>query len=62
MNHIKEQLDCTLEAINLNVGDSNYSGKVRENYYIEDKIIMVTTDRVSAFDCILGTIPSKEKF
>ena len=59
MNHIKEQLDCTLEAINLNVGDSNYSGKVRENYYIEDKIIMVTTDRVSAFDCILGTIPFK---
>ena len=33
--------------------------KVRENYYLDDKIIMVTTDRVSAFDHILGTIPFK---
>ena len=59
MNYIKEQLNYTLEKIDLDIGESNYSGKVRENYYIEDKIVMVTTDRVSAFDQILGTIPFK---
>ncbi len=59
MNNIKEQLNHTLKAINLDIGDSNYSGKVRENYYMENEIIMITTDRVSAFDHILGTIPFK---
>jgi phosphoribosylaminoimidazole-succinocarboxamide synthase len=41
------------------LGNENYSGKVRENFYLDDKIVMVTTDRVSAFDHILGTIPFK---
>ena len=59
MDYIKEQLNYTLEKINLDIGQDNYSGKVRENYYMEDKIVMVTTDRVSAFDHILGTIPFK---
>ena len=38
-------------------------GKVRENYAVgDDKLLMVTTDRLSAFDVILGQpIPDKGK-
>ena len=57
--NIKKQLDNTLEKLNLNISDDFYSGKVRENYYKGDQIVMVTSDRVSAFDHILGTIPFK---
>ncbi|MAV64348.1 MAG: phosphoribosylaminoimidazolesuccinocarboxamide synthase [Pelagibacteraceae bacterium TMED237] len=39
--------------------DKHYRGKVRDNFYLEDKIVMVTSDRVSAFDHVLGTIPFK---
>ena len=39
-----------------------YSGKVRELYGLDDKILMVATDRISAFDHILPTaIPDKGK-
>ena len=39
-----------------------YSGKVRELYALDDKILMVATDRISAFDHILPTaIPDKGK-
>ncbi len=56
---IKNQLDNTLEKLELNITSDFYRGKVRENYYKEDQIIMVTSDRVSAFDHVLGTIPFK---
>jgi phosphoribosylaminoimidazole-succinocarboxamide synthase len=56
---IKNQLDNTLEKLELNISSDFYRGKVRENYYKEDQIIMVTSDRVSAFDHVLGTIPFK---
>ena len=59
MSYIKDQLNHTLKSFNIDLGEENYSGKVRENYYLNDKIVMVTTDRVSAFDHILGTIPFK---
>ena len=59
MSYIKDQLQHTLESFNINLGEKNYSGKVRENFYLDDEIVMVTTDRVSAFDHILGTIPFK---
>ena len=36
-----------------------YKGKVRDNYHLDDKIIMITTDRISAFDHVLGTVPFK---
>lgn len=35
------------------------SGKVREIYQHDDKLILVTTDRLSAFDRILGLVPYK---
>ena len=59
MSYIIDQLTHTLKSFNVNLGSENYSGKVRENFYLDDKIVMVTTDRVSAFDHILGTIPFK---
>lgn len=36
-----------------------YSGKVRENFSRGDERLIVVTDRVSAFDVVLGTIPFK---
>ncbi|BDD04188.1 phosphoribosylaminoimidazolesuccinocarboxamide synthase [Aureibacter tunicatorum] len=37
-----------------------YQGKVRDNYYFEDKIVMVASDRISAFDVVLPrAIPFK---
>lgn len=34
-------------------------GKVRDSYIQKGRRILVTTDRISAFDCVLGTIPCK---
>ena len=59
MNYIKEQLPYTLDAFEGGDLGERYKGKVRENFYMDDEIIMVTTDRVSAFDHVLGTIPFK---
>jgi phosphoribosylaminoimidazole-succinocarboxamide synthase len=36
-----------------------YSGKVRENFTKNGERLIVVTDRVSAFDVVLGTIPFK---
>ena len=60
MNAIKEQLNFTLKDFELDssIGE-HYRGKVRDNYYFDDQMLMVTTDRVSAFDHVLGTIPFK---
>lgn len=60
MKEINEQLKHTLNnfEIDSNVGEY-YKGKVRDNYHMDDKILMVTSDRVSAFDHVLGTIPFK---
>ena len=59
MNYIKEQLPYTLDVFEGGDIGERYKGKVRENFYVDDEIIMVTTDRVSAFDHVLGTIPFK---
>jgi len=56
---IKKQLDLTLEKFEYNSLGKHYKGKVRDNFYDDDKIIMITSDRVSAFDHVLGTIPFK---
>jgi len=61
MSNIKEQLiytldDCKIESKKLG---EHYRGKVRDNYYSDNTMLMITTDRVSAFDHVLGTIPFK---
>ncbi|HLD97448.1 MAG TPA: phosphoribosylaminoimidazolesuccinocarboxamide synthase [Candidatus Nanoarchaeia archaeon] len=57
---LKQQLGHTLEKTEFNFGaGTKYIGKVRDNYILDDKIIMVTTDRISAFDVVLTTLPFK---
>ncbi|MBI4440164.1 phosphoribosylaminoimidazolesuccinocarboxamide synthase [Candidatus Woesearchaeota archaeon] len=55
---IRKQLDNTLESIELGVG-KKYEGKVRDNFLLNGKRIIVTSDRISAFDRVLTTIPFK---
>jgi phosphoribosylaminoimidazole-succinocarboxamide synthase len=56
---LRAQLPHTLERLDLPALGDLYRGKVRDNYTRGDRIVMVTTDRVSAFDHVLGTIPFK---
>ncbi len=53
------QLPHTLQQLDLPALGELYRGKVRDNYSRGDRIVMITTDRVSAFDHVLGTIPFK---
>ena len=56
----RAQLDATLERTDLDVLGPKYEGKVRDNYVTGDgRRILVATDRLSAFDRVLTTIPFK---
>ncbi|QIV94816.1 phosphoribosylaminoimidazolesuccinocarboxamide synthase [Allofrancisella frigidaquae] len=54
INNIKNVLKST----NLDIKDK-YIGKVRDMYFADDKSILISTDRQSAFDRSLGFIPFK---
>jgi phosphoribosylaminoimidazole-succinocarboxamide synthase len=56
---ITRQLDYTLEETNFHNLGSLYRGKVRDNYIKDDKRIIIATDRLSAFDRVITTIPFK---
>ncbi len=56
---LRAQLPHTLQQLDLPALGDLYRGKVRDNYSRGDRIVMITTDRVSAFDHVLGTIPFK---
>jgi phosphoribosylaminoimidazole-succinocarboxamide synthase len=56
---LRAQLPHTLRQLDLPALGSLYRGKVRDNYSQGDRIVMVTSDRISAFDHVLGTIPFK---
>ncbi len=56
---LRAQLPHTLKQLDLPALGQLYRGKVRDNYTRGDRITMITTDRVSAFDRVLGTIPYK---
>ncbi len=57
---LKQQLRNTLEKTNFDFGKAKkYFGKVRDNYILDDKRVMITTDRISAFDVVLTTLPFK---
>jgi len=55
---LKNQLKYTLNKTNFKIG-KKYEGKVRDNYILNGKRIIITTDRISAFDRVLCTIPFK---
>ncbi len=56
---LRAQLPHTLQQLDLPALGDLYRGKVRDNYSRGDRIVMITTDRISAFDHVLGTIPFK---
>lgn len=57
---IQSQLDATVKTTSFGFLDNRYGGKVRDTYRHGDSLILVTTDRISAFDHILKqTIPFK---
>lgn len=56
---LKAQLGQTLERTSFEGLGKKYEGKVRDNYSRGDRRFIVVTDRISAFDRILGTIPFK---
>ncbi len=48
-----------IKTINLKGLDKKYSGKTRDFYIVDSKRILISTDRISAFDRKLGYIPYK---
>lgn len=59
MNKIRKQLINTLDIVDFPELGKPYKGKVRDVYDLGDKLLMITSDRVSAFDKVLSTIPFK---
>lgn len=56
---ILNSLPKVLKTIDLPNLGKKYQGKVRDFYMVDNKRILITTDRQSAFDVILGHIPFK---
>ncbi len=55
---IRRELDNCLTETDLGIG-RRVAGKVRDTYDLGDRLLLVTTDRQSAFDRILASIPLK---
>ncbi len=56
---IRNQINDTLQSTNIEGLGEKFEGKVRDNYRNDKGMVIVTTDRISAFDRVLGTIPFK---
>src|SRR4051812_21283360 len=56
---LQAQLPFTLREADFPGLGELYRGKVRDNYANGDRIVMITTDRLSAFDRVLTTVPFK---
>jgi phosphoribosylaminoimidazole-succinocarboxamide synthase len=56
---IKEQMQFTLKDTDFPQLGKKYHGKVRDCYIQEDRIILISTDRQSAFDRNLANVPFK---
>jgi len=55
---IRENLSSALTETDLAIG-KKYRGKVRDTYDLGNQLLLVTTDRQSAFDRVLAAIPFK---
>ena len=55
---IKADLNNTLTETSLPSG-SKRTGKVRDQYDLGNKVALITTDRQSAFDRVLASVPFK---
>ena len=56
---IRQAIPHTLKTLDIKGLGKKTQGKVRDIYLQDDKRILITTDRQSAFDVILGNIPFK---
>lgn len=54
-----ELCNRTLDRTDFSTLGTKFEGKVRDSYVDGDRRIIVVSDRVSAFDVVLGTIPLK---
>ena len=54
-----EELDGTLDRTDFAGVGRAHKGKVRDSYVADGVRTIITTDRQSAFDRILGTVPFK---
>ncbi len=55
----QEQCSRTLERTDFPALGTRIEGKVRDSYVKGDRRTLIATDRISAFDVVLGTIPFK---
>ena len=55
---INENLTNTIQDTNIDAPNKKV-GKVRDAYFLDDKVVMISTDRQSAFDRVLAAIPYK---
>ena len=53
------QLPHTLDKTDFPALGTKYQGKVRDTYAKGDRLVLITTDRLSAFDHVLTTLPFK---
>jgi phosphoribosylaminoimidazole-succinocarboxamide synthase len=56
---LSQQLAHTLSRTDFPALGTKYQGKVRDTYRRGDHLVLVTTDRLSAFDHVLTTLPFK---
>ena len=56
---LTQQLPFTLDGTDFPTLGEKYRGKVRDTYRKGDRLVLITTDRLSAFDHILTTLPFK---
>ena len=56
---LRAQLGHTLEHTDFPALGEKYQGKVRDTYRWGDRLVLITTDRLSAFDHVLTTLPFK---
>lgn len=56
---LKKGLSLTIDKTDLGFLGEKYQGKVRDNYSAGGRRFIVVTDRISAFDRVLGTLPFK---
>jgi phosphoribosylaminoimidazole-succinocarboxamide synthase len=57
--NFQRALASPLEGTDLPLLGSKYEGKVRDNYTKDGQRTIIVTDRISAFDRVLGTLPLK---
>ncbi|MCB0360828.1 MAG: hypothetical protein KDD44_14365, partial [Bdellovibrionales bacterium] len=56
---LQQQLAFTIAEIDVPGLGDKIQGKVRDSYVLGDRRVLVTSDRLSAFDVILTTVPFK---